>query len=354
MAKNEAAINETSELAEKYYQIALTDYEFQADDLPLREKAKRAALYQKAEEYYLKALEIDPEHEMAWISLGLIYFEDLDKPEAALDAFQRALEIDPRNQATRCKIGKVLLTLGRVKEALNVFDELMQNFQSYLERDECNPRIASKFASDLIDTARFCCKHGAPETALQLYAHVTQMEFAPEDYKEDWSYERGSDVVFKTRKRAYVRMGIPLLLLGKEDEAAQYLASATEIEDDDLGLYEDLGDAFQELGRINDAITAYERALGVLNQIYESSGLRIMDDHLQAKLDQLQPQRRRPSKRMEAPNPESEEHYNRAIELIQADKYKEAAGELLLAVKSARNRFPDAHYLLGLIYDDIG
>lgn len=52
-------------------------------------------------------------------------------------------------------------------------------------------------------------------------------------------------------------------------------------------------------------------------------------------------------------NPEAQAHWDLANELIEAGKLKQAAGELILAIKAAKGKFPDAHYILGLVYEDL-
>ena len=74
----------------------------------------------RAEDYYRRAIEIDPEYAAAWAGLSGVYFiqaarGDRDFSEGmalARDAAERAVELDPTLPEARARLGRVLLLIG--------------------------------------------------------------------------------------------------------------------------------------------------------------------------------------------------------------------------------------------------
>jgi tetratricopeptide (TPR) repeat protein len=62
------------------------------------------------------AVEIDPEDDQAWVALGEVY-EDLDELDLALQAYERALDLELSSPEARCLAAHVCLMLGRLEEA---------------------------------------------------------------------------------------------------------------------------------------------------------------------------------------------------------------------------------------------
>ncbi len=57
-----------------------------------------------------------PEYDQAWLNLGFCY-ERLNRPQDAVGAWQRAVEINPDSEAARHSLVVVLRDLGRSDEA---------------------------------------------------------------------------------------------------------------------------------------------------------------------------------------------------------------------------------------------
>ncbi len=69
-------------------------------------------LYEKEElkdslNEYIKTLKIDPTHFQALINLGSIYFKDLKDDKKAIDYFERAKRIKPRDETSYIKLGEL-------------------------------------------------------------------------------------------------------------------------------------------------------------------------------------------------------------------------------------------------------
>lgn len=96
------------------YDTALADFDEVIKRAPMVAEAwnKRAILHYLTGDYQASladikhTLALEPRHFGALAGLGLVYLE-LDQDEAALDAFQRVLKIDPMNPAARINIEAV-------------------------------------------------------------------------------------------------------------------------------------------------------------------------------------------------------------------------------------------------------
>ena len=74
----------------------------------------------------VNALKIDPKHVPALTALGLAKFE-LDDYEEALDAFQRALALDPNNALLLHHIGRIFRETGQTSGAKAMFLDSLRN-----------------------------------------------------------------------------------------------------------------------------------------------------------------------------------------------------------------------------------
>ena len=80
----------------------------------------------KTLEFYLKGLDLYPQHYEAWFNLGNIYavYEDY---YSAVDAYEHAIEANPRFVMAKMNLGIVLSEdLGFFDEAIKQFDEVTQ------------------------------------------------------------------------------------------------------------------------------------------------------------------------------------------------------------------------------------
>jgi TolB-like protein/Flp pilus assembly protein TadD len=93
--------------------------------------------FKRAEQRYLRAIELNPNYAQArqWYALMLTY--DLGRPDAALPQIQRAAELDPLSATVRGSQGHVLKALGRFTEAQ----------RTYLEAIELDPSAAISYSS---------------------------------------------------------------------------------------------------------------------------------------------------------------------------------------------------------------
>ena len=80
---------------------------------------------EEALECYDKAIEIDPKDAATLFNKGLVLGR-LDRHEEAVECYDKALEIDPKDVATLYWKGRALGRLGRHKEAVECYDKAVE------------------------------------------------------------------------------------------------------------------------------------------------------------------------------------------------------------------------------------
>ena len=82
--------------------------------------------YRRALEQYRRALEINPDYDLATINLAHAY-RALGQYEAALLGYQRYLEKDPRNALVRYQMGELYVDVGKLDEAESAFRQALSD-----------------------------------------------------------------------------------------------------------------------------------------------------------------------------------------------------------------------------------
>jgi tetratricopeptide (TPR) repeat protein len=82
--------------------------------------------FKEAARAYEKSLEIDKGNPNIWTDLGIMY-RKLGNPKKAIDAFDQAMAIDPKHEASRFNKGIVLLhDLNRMEAAVEAWEALLK------------------------------------------------------------------------------------------------------------------------------------------------------------------------------------------------------------------------------------
>ena len=147
--------------------------------------------------------------------------------EAAVSAFQKALEINPKNTEARVALGSVLLPLGRL-------DEANEQLTEALAHDSANMRAYCVLGTVLETQARF------PE-AMEMYRSGLRVdpEYAP----------------------AHQSIGRLLLKTGSVEEGRKSLLQAARLDPDLASPYVDLGNSFVREQKTDQAKVMFRQAL---------------------------------------------------------------------------------------------
>jgi tetratricopeptide (TPR) repeat protein len=202
----------------------------------------------------------------------------LDRPEEALAAFARVLEIDELNQDALLHAGILAATLGRS-------DESQQYFARYLELNPGNEQVRLTIATDLANA-------GDPAGALRLMEDLIQA-----GQPSGQALEYAGHFAFTAGERLRGQAG-PAADAGNEavkrfyETAVRYYGQATAVRGDSLDptVYRNTMMAYHQLGNREQALLFGQRAIAATPDDANAwlvwaevlSGSRRMDDALRA------------------------------------------------------------------------
>jgi tetratricopeptide (TPR) repeat protein len=195
---------------------------------------------EEALEAFDKAIELDPKFAQAYYNKGNALGK-LGKPEEALVAYEKAIEIDQKDAQAYYNKGNALGELGKPEEALEAFDKAIE--------------LDPKFAQAYYNKGNALGKLGKPEEAIEAFDKAIEL-----DQKD---------------AQAYNNKGTALWGLGKLEEALVAYEKAIELDQKDAQAYNNKGTALWGLGKLEEALVAYEKAIEIdpkLAQAYNNKG----------------------------------------------------------------------------------
>ncbi len=221
-----------------------------------------AAMYKEAEEELKKAIKLNPDGVEALEELGKVLIK-LDKINEAISVYGDILQLDPENYLSWYNRANAFVRAKRWRDAAVCYKEAVRirpdSYKSYynlaMALEESGDRKASIEAyekaielspgfSDAYNNLGIALSfEGRREEALEVYENGIRSS------SEDYSL--------------YFNMGICLLEEGRYMEAAGAFRNALDIKPDELEIYYYLGAALTEMRHYNDAIEAYASALKI-------------------------------------------------------------------------------------------
>ena len=184
--------------------------------------------FEKAIEAYEKAIEIDLDSDIACYNIGLAYAK-LSKFEKAIEAYEKAIEIKPDSHEAYYNMGVAYFRLGKYQKEI----------EAYKKAIEIKPD--SHEAYDNMGAAY--TELGEFKEAIE--AHEKAIKIKPDSHK------------------AYCNMGVAYARLSKFKEAIEAYKKAIEIKPSHKAYY-NMGGVYFRLGKYQKALEAYEKAI-VLN-----------------------------------------------------------------------------------------
>ncbi len=131
---------------------------------------ERAKEYEKAEEYYQRAVDHEPKSARNWRSFGQ-YYADRKQYKEALPYLEKAVELEPESTFGWMKLGEVYEKLDRQEEAFPCYERSLENYQKEIESDP-----------------RSCCDL---EGIADVLIHMGRLEEAEEIIKQVMSLQNG-------------------------------------------------------------------------------------------------------------------------------------------------------------------
>jgi len=209
---------------------------------------------------YQRAIQLDPKNAAPHNGLGNVY-RALGKYDEAIAAYQRAIQLDPKVAAPHNGLGNVYRALGNYDEALAAYQRAIQ-----LDPKDALPHNGLGNVYDDLD--RY-------DEALAAYQRAIQL-----DPKDAYPHN-GLGNVYRALGRydeaiaAYLRaiqldpkyaaphnnLGLVYYQLGKYDEAIAAYQRAIQLDPKFAYPHNGLGNVYSDLGRYDEAIAAYQRAI---------------------------------------------------------------------------------------------
>ena len=213
-----------------------------------------------AEEYYQKAIVINPNFSQAYFNLANLYFQQKQWDLATVN-YQNAIKFNPDFHWYYQKLGTALMQLKKWNEAVNVYHLAI----------DINPNI-SNYYNDL----------GQALTKLKRWneasiAYQKAIDINPDNYSY---YCNLWEVLFKAKKWHettvtykqtlernpsaywyYYQLGYVLHKQGLIDEAIAYYQKTKDLKSDLAWVNKDLGDALLEKRNLDEAIACYIKAI---------------------------------------------------------------------------------------------
>ncbi|KFL34789.1 hypothetical protein JU57_03955 [Sulfurospirillum sp. SCADC] len=213
----------------------------------LRDKGK----IDEAIEAFTKALSIDPQYGDAYYNLG-VSLHDIGKLDEAVEAFTKALSLNPNYVEAYNNLGVTLHAKGHIDRAIEAFIQALTIHPHYA--DAYYNLGNALYAKNKINQAMT-----AYEKAIAIHPNYVD---------------------------AYNNLGVLLKKQGKIEEAIKTYTKALAIHPHHAGVYNNLGTALKAQGKLDEAIEAYTKALSLDSQYadaYSNLGNALYD---QTKIDE--------------------------------------------------------------------
>lgn len=188
----------------------------------------RLGKHEEALDAFSKAIEIDPQFASAWNDKG-VTFGRLGRHEEGLDVFSKAIEINPQYAGAWYNKGVALYELGRHQEALDAYNKAIE--------------IDPQYADAWYNKGVALCDVGRYKEALDAFSKAIEID--PQDAS------------------AWNNKGVALDDLGRHEEALDAHNKAIEIDPQNASAWNNKGVALYELGRYEEALEAYNKAIEI-------------------------------------------------------------------------------------------
>ena len=184
--------------------------------------------FQIAEKLYNEILKSSPFHEGAQSNLGILY-NQLGKPQKAINCFEKAIQINPNSANAYYSLGVIFTQLGESQKAINYYEKAIQ----------INPNSANAYYSLGVIFAQL----GESQKAISCYEKAIQIN--------------------PNHIHAHNNLGVIFAQLGESQKAINFFEKAIQINPNHIDAHNNLGTILNELGESQKAISCYEKAIQI-------------------------------------------------------------------------------------------
>ena len=267
-------------------------------------EAQRAGKVQEADSYYTAILKVQPKHPEANHNLGLLAL-GIGKAQESLRFFETALEVDPKKAQFWLSYIRALIELDRSVDAKEVFanaknrgfkgesfDELEAKLAEPNETTASNQNIKNS-QYKILDTikldqalklAKTKAKEGSKKEADFIYREI--LAKFPKNKKAISgirALSRGfinKNLITQDPNRFQMKLLINLQFQGQFQKALSKASKLLREFPNSPELYNHIGIANKQLGKLDEAITAYKRAISIkanFAQAYLNMGIALAE-----------------------------------------------------------------------------
>ena len=283
--------------------------------------------YQEAIDELFKAVERDPNHVVAHISLG-IAFHRLGEDDRAVSCYQAALQLNPKQAEAHYFLSNILYAHGNIREAM----------AEYLTAIGLEPELIEAHQKP------------APQDRLTDYTRlpaemyrIAKPAYRILDLNKSLEANPGQAHLFKERAAEYAR------LWNYEQAIADY-SSALALQPDDANALHLRGIAYEQMGQRERALEDYHQAITIdpqLSNMYINRGINFGKiGNFRQSIDSLTE-----GIRLAPQNPEG--YFNRGITHIQQGDFESAIADFSNVVQLSPSEAA-AYYWRGISNEEVG
>lgn len=228
-----------------------------------------------------RAINLNPQYVAAYSALGNVYTA-LNQADDARAAYDKALAVDPNSAKSHGGLGTLHQTLGNPQEAIESYERAIEQDNRYVDAriGLGQMYLAAGRDTEALETLRHAeamgIKKASVQTALgDAYLIAGQVDESLASYQAAIEVE-------PSNAAPHIGLGHVYRVLGQQDEAIASFEQAIEFAPGLGAPHAGLGDVHTSAGRKAQAIVAYEQAIGLghanantydhLAQAYRNSG----------------------------------------------------------------------------------
>jgi tetratricopeptide (TPR) repeat protein len=211
-------------------------------------------------ESYGRAIELKHDYAEAWMNRGNSLYE-LARYDEALEAFTRMTQVRSELPKGWYLKGLVLRKLGKVTQAKAAFEQALKLDPEYIEARRAIEEESRKMAERFVDVPRivediFSSQSQPVQEAVQADANA-----AKPSLPEDVVARVHEETVEQVAEEVYGDRAELLLLLGRPEEAFEFLGKSLKLEGERADLLTAAGNVLFKQGKLEAAAKTYEHAI---------------------------------------------------------------------------------------------